>query len=91
MHGYGIMSAKGRVKWPYRHLPSLLEQMPMRPFDERSEPVKPKVLRVSARTYRKPKQKPEQMPKQMPKADAKANAKADAQSKCPSNAQKQNN
>ena len=52
---HGIMSVKGRVKWTYRHLPSLLEQVPIRPFDERSEPVKPKVLRVSARDKHKTK------------------------------------
>ena len=79
MHGEGILSAKGRVKWPYRHLPSLLEQMPMRPLDERSEPVKPKVLRVSARTYRKPKKKSGQLPK----AEARANAQSRSPGSCP--------
>ena len=69
------------------------------PFDERSEPVKPKVLRVSARTYRKPKnlleqlpkQKPEQLPKAEARADAKANAQAAAKANARADAQKQNN
>lgn len=43
-----IMSAKSKVKRPYGHLPSLLEQMPIRPFDERSELGKPnmKILHI---------------------------------------------
>ncbi len=45
---WGIMFAKGRVERPQRHLPSLLGQMPLRPFDERSEPGKTKFFRVSA-------------------------------------------
>jgi hypothetical protein len=40
---------KGQSQWTHKHLPSFLEQMLMRPFDERSEPGKPKVFRVSAR------------------------------------------
>ena len=40
------MSVKGRAKWTYVHLPSRLEQMHERPFGERSEPVKSKILRV---------------------------------------------
>ncbi|MCM1217144.1 MAG: hypothetical protein NC548_21815, partial [Lachnospiraceae bacterium] len=42
------MFEKGRVKWTKTHLPSLLERMCLCPFDERSEPEKPKVFRVSA-------------------------------------------
>ena len=41
--GHGIMSAKGRVKWPDKQLPSLLEQMLIRTFDER---MRPRTLRV---------------------------------------------
>lgn len=51
------MSAKGRVKYPEKLLPSLLEQKLPRAFDERSEPQKTKFFGVSAR--RKPEsQKP---------------------------------
>ena len=46
------MSAKGRVKWPDKHMPSLLEQMLIRTFGERSEPEKTLVFRVSARKLR---------------------------------------
>lgn len=42
---YGIICAKGRVKWSENRLPSLLEQPTLRPFDERSDPGKPKVFR----------------------------------------------
>ena len=43
------MSAKGRVKWAENRLPSSLGQTVLRPFDERSDPSKSKILRGSAR------------------------------------------
>ena len=46
------MCAKGRVKWTTTQLLSLLKQVCERPLDERSEPGKPQVLRVSARSLR---------------------------------------
>ncbi len=46
------MSAKGRAKCPKKQLPSLLGQVLLRGFGERSEPGKPKVFRVSARESR---------------------------------------
>lgn len=39
------MFAKGRVKRTGKQMPSLLEQMLSRTFDERSETGKPKVFR----------------------------------------------
>ena len=36
------MCAKGRVKWTENPLQSLLKQRVVRPFDERSEPGKPR-------------------------------------------------
>lgn len=50
---FDTISVKGRVKWTDRKLPSLLGQMPIRPFDERSEPEKPMAFLVSARRLRK--------------------------------------
>ena len=47
------MSVKGRAKWTYMHLPSRLGQMHGRPFGERSEPVKSKILRVCPRQAEK--------------------------------------
>ena len=35
---YVIMYAKGRVKWPDTHMPSLLEHMCVWTFDERMRP-----------------------------------------------------
>lgn len=48
------MSAKGRAKWTYGQMPSLLGQMSIGPFGERSEPGNPKGFRVSARNLQKP-------------------------------------
>ena len=49
---YDIMSAKGRIKCPNGQLPSVLKQMYVWTFDERSEPEKLQVFRVSARNLR---------------------------------------
>ncbi len=49
---YGIMFAKGRVKWTENQMPSLLEQLVIRPFDERSDSSKSLILRSSARDLR---------------------------------------
>lgn len=49
---HGIMFAKGRVKWTENQMPSLLEQLVIRPFDERSDPSKSLILRGSARELR---------------------------------------
>ncbi|MCM1214396.1 MAG: hypothetical protein NC548_07730 [Lachnospiraceae bacterium] len=46
---HGTMSAKGRVKYPKKQMPCLHEQMLIRESDERSEPEKSLIFRVSAR------------------------------------------
>ena len=46
---HGIMSAKGRVKCPNKHLLCLHKQILIRTFDERSEPENAKRFRGSAR------------------------------------------
>lgn len=43
------MFAKGRAKWTYGQMPSLLEQMYICPLGERSDPGKLKVFRGSVR------------------------------------------
>jgi len=46
------MYGKGRVKWAKKQVPSVLEQLFLCSFDERSELGKPKVFRVSAQVRR---------------------------------------
>jgi len=49
---YDIIAAKGRVKWEKKQMLSLLKQMFLGPFDERSAPGKPQAFQGSAHNLR---------------------------------------